>query len=588
MALATLACSSTKTRSSANVLAGGDGGNAGSSAIANGGTGGTTQESSTTVDDVPVVIDGEFPVPLAEGLAPTPPMGWSSWNRFACNITEASAKSVADAMVSNGMKDAGYTFVNIDDCWQAASRAADGTVVPDPDFPSGMKALADYLHERGLKLGLYSDRGTETCAHRAGAIGHERQDAESYAAFGIDYLKYDNCAADEATIEQDYKLMRTELDRATAPTGRPIVYSICAWSFYEWAIGIGQLWRTTMDITASWLNSDSSKGSVLASLVRNADLAAYAGPGGWNDPDMLEVGNSGLNFEESKSHFGLWAMMAAPLIAGNDLSTMTSATKSILTNREVIAVDQDALGLQGVVVSGSLTDAKGVAVLAKPLNGPGERAVLLLNRNEVATDVAVSFDTLGLGRSPVRVTDLWANESLGTMRDSYIAKSVPAHGSVMLKIVGVEPSLPSGTAYLSDLHWVYAANGAGTVEKNLTNGAVASGDGKPIALEGTTYDQGLGTRAPSLILYRLGKACSRFKAKVGVPDQVTAGASVRVRVFGDGEKLYESAVLTQDSAPLDLNLDVTGKYRLKLFASSAGTRSGTDEVVWAAARVECN
>jgi alpha-galactosidase len=589
LVLAVACGSDKKAGSKSDSGGGGNGGQGGSETTAGGnaGQGGDSGVASTTpLDDVPQTVDGEFPIPLKDGLAPTPPMGWSSWNKFACNINEEGVKRIADAMVSSGMKDAGYQYVNIDDCWQNTLRDTDGNVVPDPDFPSGMKALADYIHGLGLKLGLYSDRGTATCGGRAGALGYEKKDAETYAAWGIDYLKYDNCAAAAETIEADYKRMSDELKAATATTGRPIVYSICAWSFYEWALTMGQLWRTTSDITDAWINKDQSKGGVVASFVQNARVAAYAGPNGWNDPDMLEVGNGGLNEAESISHFNVWAMMAAPLIAGNDLVNMSESTKAILTNKEVIAINQDAYGLQGIVVASD--SANQTEVWAKPLNGAGERAILLLNRDAIAHDITVKFADTGLGRSPVNLIQLWSKETLGEFRDTYTASAVPPHGSVMLKAYGIEPRLPEGTAYVSDLTWLYAANGTGPAERDLTNGVTAAKDGVAITLDGQTYEKGIGISAPSSILVRLGKACSRFKAKVNLQDNAPTGGSVIFHVYGDDALLFESAVMSGDSATADVDVSVAGKYRLKLFVSNAASPGGADKAVWADARLECD
>ncbi|HEV8244373.1 MAG TPA: glycoside hydrolase family 27 protein, partial [Polyangiaceae bacterium] len=298
-------------------------------------------------------------------LAATPPMGWNSWNKFGCNVSEDLIKSVADALVESGMKDAGYEFVNIDDCWQT-SRAGDGTIVADPDrFPSGIQALADYVHGKGLKLGVYSDRGTTTCAGRPGSQDHETQDADTYAAWGVDYLKYDNCNA-----SLDQKTQYQAMGAALTASGRPIVFSICAWAFADWAPETGQLWRTTGDISDSW-------GSVTGIIDQNEGLSQYASPGHWNDPDMLEVGNGGMTDTEYRSHFSLWAIMAAPLIAGNDVRSMSDASKAILTAPEIIAVDQDPLGKQGtrVLQNGELE------VWSKVQSETGVRAVALFNRS---------------------------------------------------------------------------------------------------------------------------------------------------------------------------------------------------------------
>lgn len=382
----------------------------------------------------------------ADLLAPTPPMGWNSWNKFQGGVSETVIKEIADAIVSSGMKDAGYEYVNIDDTWQAATRDADGNLQADPTrFAGGIQALADYVHADGLKLGIYSDRGTSTCAGKPGSGGFEIQDASTFAAWGVDYLKYDNCNAMDATMEQDY----TAMGNALKATGRPIVYSICAWWFYDWMPKVGQLWRTTTDITDSW-STDSH--SVISLIDKNGEdatrfgyfdltvpssaayasgIAANARPGHWNDPDMLEVGNGGMSDTEYRSHFSLWAMMAAPLIAGNDIRKMKQPATDILTNTDVIAVDQDPLGAQGKPISASNT----LEVWSKPLSGVASYAVVLFNRTAAAADISVSFSDLGITSGSASLRDLWAHSELGTLTGSYTA-NVPSHGVVMLKVVG--------------------------------------------------------------------------------------------------------------------------------------------------------
>ncbi|NSW94613.1 MAG: glycoside hydrolase family 27 protein, partial [Bacteroidales bacterium] len=272
------------------------------------------------------------------GLAKTPPMGWNSWNKYHCDVSEELIMKMADAMVSSGMKDAGYEYIVIDDCWQV-SRDENGEIVVDPErFPHGMKFLADYIHSKGLKFGIYSSAGTVTCQRRPGGRGYEFQDARTYARWGVDFLKYDWCGSSTQNARASYTLMRDALYKA----GRPIVFSICEWGSnnpWEWGAEVGHMWRTTGDISDSW-------NSMIGIFDKQKDLARYAGPGGWNDPDMLEVGNGGMTNEEYKTHFSLWCMLAAPLIAGNDLANMTPETKAILMNREMIAVNQDTLGMQ--------------------------------------------------------------------------------------------------------------------------------------------------------------------------------------------------------------------------------------------------
>src|SRR6202047_2735814 len=316
----------------------------------------------------------------SSGLALTPPMGWNSWNKFACNVSEGLIKGTADAMVQSAMKDAGYEYVVIDDCWQL-SRDANGNIVADAQrFPNGIKAVADYVHSVGLKFGIYSDAGSKTCAGRPGGLGHEYQDALMYASWGVDYLKYDWCN----TTTQDAKASYANIRAALDASGRPIVLSICEWGKAQpWLWGKevgGNLWRTTGDITDRWGGQEKWKdgsccsNGVLAILDQEAEIYSYAGPGHWNDPDMLEVGNGGMTDVEYRSHFSLWAIMAAPLLIGTDLRGIKADTLEILLNKEVIAVDQDVLGVQGKQVS----DKGGVHVIVKPLEG-GSHAVAVFN-----------------------------------------------------------------------------------------------------------------------------------------------------------------------------------------------------------------
>jgi len=376
-----------------------------------------------------------------EGLALTPPMGWNSWNHFACDVNEALIRETADAMVASGMKDAGYQLVNIDDCWHG-ERDADGFIQPDAErFPSGMKALADYVHAKGLKLGIYSDAGWKTCGGRPGSRGHEYQDALTYARWGIDYLKYDWCNAEALNAEGAYLTMREALWAA----GRPIVLSICEWGDnqpWEWGKEIGHLWRTTGDIYACFDcvkdHGTWKSWGVLQILDKQDGLRQHAGPGHWNDPDMMEVGN-GMSVSEDRAHFSMWAMLAAPLLAGNDLRNMSRETTEILTNREVIAVDQDPLGVQGFKYSA----ADGVEIWFRPLAG-GDWAMAVLNPNEAPRQVTFDWTSenvvdelsgrkAGFGAATYRLRDLWAKEDVGTTAAPLTA-DVPGHDVLMLRL----------------------------------------------------------------------------------------------------------------------------------------------------------
>jgi len=372
-----------------------------------------------------------FGLALDNGLARTPPMGWNSWNKFACKgLNEKVVRETADAMASNGMKDAGYQFVILDDCWQTGRDAA-GNILADAErFPSGIKALADYVHGKGLKLGIYTDVGTMTCAKRPGSIGHEYQDAKQYAAWGVDYLKEDWCnTLPGQNSESSYTLMRNAL----AESGRPIVFSICEWGSTKpwlWAGPVGNLWRSTPDIQDCWdCKRTWGGGGVVQILDLMNGLESYAGPGHWNDPDMLEVGNGGMTKEEYRTHFSMWAMFAAPLLAGNDVANMTADTKEILLNKDVIAIDQDALGQQGrrVKKTGDLE------VWSKQLQDGG-RAVALLNRSAATAKISVAWTDIGYPDAvSANVQDLWTKKESSAVKSGYSAE-VPSHGVVMVRV----------------------------------------------------------------------------------------------------------------------------------------------------------
>ena len=371
----------------------------------------------------------------SSALALTPPMGWNSWNKFACNVSEDMIKGMADAMVKSGMKDAGYQYLNIDDCWQV-SRDSNGNIVADPQrFPHGMKAVGDYIHSLGLKFGVYSDAGSKTCAGRPGGLGHEYQDALQYAAWGVDYLKYDWCN----TTTQDAKASYANIRAALDASGRAIVLSICEWGTAKpWLWGKevgGNLWRTTGDISDKWEGSTKwpdgtcCSNGMLAIVDQQVGLASYAGPGHWNDPDMLEIGNGGMNDTEYRSHFRLWAILAAPLIAGNDLRNMRPEIHDILTNKEVIAVDQDPMGREGerVAKNGDLE------VWAKQMKD-GSRAVVLLNRGGSEKEITATWEDLGYpNHLTAAVRDLWQHKELGKVTGKFLA-TVASHAVVMVTV----------------------------------------------------------------------------------------------------------------------------------------------------------
>jgi alpha-galactosidase len=363
-------------------------------------------------------------------LAARPPMGWNSWNHFRDKVDDTSVRAQAEAMVSSGMRDAGYTYINIDDTWEG-ERDANGNIQTNSKFPN-MKALADFVHSKGLKLGIYSSPGAKTCAKFEGSLGHELQDARTYAAWGIDYLKYDLCGLRTEmhaapTPEAAHKIMvdaYVKMRDALRSTGRPIVYSLCQYgddAVWEWGPSVGgNLWRTTGDITDTYAK--------MAEIgFSQAGLARFAGPGHWNDPDMLEVGNGGMSLDEYRTHMSLWAILAAPLLAGNDLSTMTPETIALLTNRGVIDVDQDSAGKQGDRVS-----AEGpIEIWTRPL-ADGSKAVGIFNRHPKPLTARVDFSALGF-TGAVKAKDLWQAKDLGSISKPYTV-TVPGHGVLLLRV----------------------------------------------------------------------------------------------------------------------------------------------------------
>jgi alpha-galactosidase len=357
------------------------------------------------------------------GLVRTPPMGWNSWNHFKGQIDDPGVRGIADAMVSSGMKAAGYTYVNIDDTWEGP-RDAGGNITTNKRFPD-MKSLADYVHGKGLKIGLYSSPGPKTCAGYEGSYGHEAQDAKTYAAWGFDYLKYDWCSASAVYQDTDMHAVYQKMGDALVASGRPIVFSLCQYGrahVGEWGPSVGgNLWRTTGDISDNW-PSMSNIGFELQN-----DLTPYAAPGHFNDPDMLEIGNGGMTATEYRTHMSLWSMLAAPLLAGNDLRSMSDETKSILTNTDVIAIDQDKAGHQGRRVSKDGQTETWVKQLAD-----GGIAVAMFNRGDASADMKATWEDLGVKKAK-RVRDLWAHNDLTNAASGYSA-SVPSHGVVMLRV----------------------------------------------------------------------------------------------------------------------------------------------------------
>jgi alpha-galactosidase len=363
-------------------------------------------------------------------VAPTPPMGWANWNSLGCNYDEGTIRAIADRMVSSGMKDAGYQYLIIQECIvPVGHRAPDGTLLPDPKkFPHGIPALIAYIHQKGLKAGIYTDLGEKTCAEYEGSYNHDEQDARTFAAWGVDLIEEDFCFKPKGhTAAELYTRMRD----AIAKTGRPMFFYICNWGYertWTWAPRLGNAWRSTGDVgdpgKADW-------NRLLGNFDQNALHAASGGRNHWSDPDMLEVGVPGINANEERAMFSLWAISAAPLWAGNDLVSMTPETQEILTNREVVAVDQDALGQPGTLV---LQGPAGVQVWARPLAGPGSpEALVLFNRTAEQVKMSFKWEDIGIHHA-VHARDLWAHQDLGLIPEKY-ETNVPAHSVVMLRVV---------------------------------------------------------------------------------------------------------------------------------------------------------
>uniref|UniRef100_A0A7I4BGN4 Alpha-galactosidase n=1 Tax=Physcomitrium patens TaxID=3218 RepID=A0A7I4BGN4_PHYPA len=358
---------------------------------------------------------------LDNGLASTPPMGWNSWNHFACNVNET-------VIFETGLAAKGYKYINLDDCWAALQRDSQGNLLARATtFPSGIKALADYVHSKGLKLGIYSDAGYYTCASQPGSLGHETQDAQTFASWEIDYLKYDNCFTDGTKPEYRYPVMRDALNK----TGRPIFFSMCEWGIDSpatWANNVGNSWRTTGDITDDW-------NSMVGIVELNNVWADYAAPGGWNDPDMLEVGNGGMTVEEYRSHFSLWALMKAPLLIGCDVRNIGAEILEILANEEVIAVNQDPLGVQGKRVR--MDGFSGLEVWSGPLSS-GRVVLLLWNRSSESANITARWSDMGIPNDTLlTVRDLWKHETISEAEMYEICQEVPSHGVKMFILTPV-------------------------------------------------------------------------------------------------------------------------------------------------------
>ncbi|MFD0684566.1 glycoside hydrolase family 27 protein [Actinomadura fibrosa] len=503
---------------------------------------------------VTVLVPAPRASALGNGLARTPPMGWNDWNAYGCNVSEQLVKQTALAMHNNGMQAAGYQYVNIDDCWMSSARDAGGNLVADPaKFPDGIAAVAGYVHSLGLKFGIYEDAGTATCAGYPGSYGHEQQDANLFASWGVDYLKEDWCNIPFGSFpgqshQQVAKTLYSRTRDALAATGRPIVFSMCnGWDAsvqpWTWAGPVANLWRTTTDIQPNF-------SSMLSNFHVNRGLAPYAGPGAWNDPDMLEIGN-GMSATEDQAEFSLWAEMAAPLIEGGNLVNASSSTLSILTNRAVIAVDQDPLGRQGTQVSAS----GGHDVLAKPLSN-GDVSVVLFNETGSAATISTTAGAVGKsGASSYTLTNLWTG-SVSTTTGT-ITASVPAHGAVMFRVAGGSTTTnPTGAVH---------ANGASKC-LDVPGSTQANGAQLQIWTCNSGVNQTWTYSAGQLTVYGGTKCLDAYN------NQTAPGTKVEIWDCNQGanQQWLLNADGTITGAQSGLCLDVTG----------AGTANGTPVELW--------
>ena len=521
-------------------------------------------------------------------LAPTPPMGWNSWNFFAKDIDEAKIKAVADVMVYSGMRDAGYQYLVLDDAWMASERDANGALQADPvKFPKGMKDIGDYIHSRGLKFGIYEDRAYRTCQSLPGSFGHEQIDMATFASWGVDYIKMDSCSAEHngRLSSEDYAIYRKYIEE----TDRPMVLSISDFGNAAWVWGgkeTSQLWRTGWDIR-SWMGSvyacgDTSGGSHRSHPAFNG-LWQFAGPGYWNDPDMLQVGNIKNEDEKvresaNKAHFGLWCILAAPLMAGNDLPNMTETVRDILTAPEVIAVNQDKRGVQGYKV---FVDGK-LEVYNKPL-ADGTTAVLLLNKGREKADITVTWEMIGLsGKQPVR--DLWQRKDLGIFKDSFTAKGLGEHGNMMLKIGKKGKPLPTatpvplekytitrqGVTSLADLYYAWKDYNAPVYNKTF--------EGNPIKIDGKTFHKGFGCKSKAAFMFAGTERGDRLIGTVALDESYQGGNQGRFRIFHEdyfgNRVLWDSGKMTKNSPAKEFDIELAGYNCLMLTFEGRNIKTG--------------
>ena len=504
---------------------------------------------------------------LTNGLALLPPMGFNAWYQYGDSVNETLIKSIADQMATNGLLAAGYQYINLDDSWMAA-RDTNGVITADSvRFPSGIKALADYVHARGFKFGLYTTGSSNTCGGYPGSLGHEEQDANTYASWGVDYVKFELCSLQIFEAVPHAQLHDVRMSQALLHCGRPMVFSCSIGPFENWMPNYINLWRGTGDITGDW-------SIILSHIDFVAQTPSFAGPGGWNDMDALEVGNGAFDQAQSQAVFSMWCILASPLLVMNSGSTATN----ILCNRDAIAVDQDPDGIQGTCVA---TNGL-LQVWRKPLGGSNSTtvAVVLLNRGSSSGTITANWSDLGLPAGMASVWDIWAQAYAGNATNSYTA-IIPGQSVQFLRIVSGAsvPLPPLGTNFLSHLPVLANYTNAQPVQLDL------NATGQPLKLHGTNYTNGLGLTAYSRDDYYLDGTTTRFQSTIGLDDASGTNASAIFRVYADGTVLYDSGVLTAASPVQTIDVDVTGAIRLTLEVTNVQAGVTNDYCDWVSARI---
>ena len=556
------------------------------------GCGGSTNSDGAVSSGTP-----DAGVALAQVRYATPPMGWNSWNTFACKNTEATVKATADAIASNGMAAAGYRYVTVDDCWVGGRNPTTGQLYSNATtFPDGMQALADYVHGKGLKFGIYTSAGTNTCAGLShgtrpasyplgvgsGSLGHESVDAQTFANWGVDYVKIDYCGGNLSA----FPAMRAGI----AATGRPMFLSINPYSANAtlptsfaadgtlYVPAYADMSRISQDIAPNFT-------SVTSIIDISAADAAWAVPGYYNDMDMLEVGN-GMSADQDTAHFIMWAMMSSGLNAGNDVTKQSAATQALLTNAGIISVNQDALALQAVLDTAD--SAGSLQVWTKPLSATGTRAVALLNRGATAAPITVNLANLGL-KGTVQASNLATGATLGAVTTS-LTQTVPATGAVLIELTGTDPQVVNGS--LAGQNWIWSTVQSGTVAakvfpagSSLPAGASAAAS---IVTHAKSYVDGLTVNAPAQLVYRLDGHCSTFQSDIGLDAAAQGAGSVDYQVWADNVELYDSGTVTSSTPIKTVRVGVAGRKTLRLVVTDGQDGVTNDVADWANPSLVCS